>query len=92
MISYVVDYISSYMSQIIVPDKISKRGKDIEEHLSSGYLEPWYSKIKRSEKYESSEIDICPYCDQRLDRPYWDPQYNGIRGKCLSCEVIWNLS
>ena len=34
------------MSQIIVPDRISKRGKDIEEHLSSGYLEPWIQKLE----------------------------------------------
>ena len=92
MISYVVDYILSDMSQIIASDTISKRGKDIEEHLSSGYLEPWFSKIRRSEKDEESEIDICPYCDQQLERPYWEPQYNGIRGKCSTCEVVWNLS
>jgi len=41
------------MSQTIVSDKISKRGKDIEEYLGSRYLEPWFSKTRRSEKMKS---------------------------------------
>jgi len=92
MTPYVIICAVSSMPQIIVSDKISKRGKDIQEYLSSAYSEPWFSKTRRSEKDETSEIDICPYCDQQLERSYWEPRYNGIRGKCRTCEVIWNLS
>ncbi|MDH3395079.1 MAG: hypothetical protein OEL52_02875 [Nitrosopumilus sp.] len=80
------------MSQTIVSDKIYKRGKDIEEYLSSRYSEPWVSKARRSEIDEGHEISFCPYCDQQLERPYWESRYNGIRGRCLTCEVVWNLS
>jgi hypothetical protein len=38
------------MSQTIVSDKIYKRGKDIEEYISSRYLQPWFSKIRRTKK------------------------------------------
>jgi len=80
------------MSQTIVSDKISKRGKDIEEYLGSRYLEPWFSKTRRSEKNEEYEMTFCPYCLQLLERPYWESRYNRIRAKCKTCEVIWNLS
>ena len=50
------------MSQTIVSDKISKRGKDIEEYLGSRYLEPWFSKTRRSEKNEEYEMTFCTYC------------------------------
>ena len=80
------------MSQTIVSDKISKRGKDIEEYLGSRYSEPWFSKTRSSEKDEEYEITFCPYCLQHLERPYWESRYNGIRAKCKACEVIWNLS
>ena len=53
MTSYVPNCKISYMSQTIVSDKISKRGKDIEEYLGSRYLEPWFSKTRRSEKMKS---------------------------------------
>ena len=92
MTSYVLNCIISYMSQTIVSDKISKRGKDIEEYLGSRYLEPWFSKIRRTEKDEEYEITFCPYCSQLLERPYWESRYNGIRGRCNTCDVIWNLS
>ena len=55
MISYVIDCVLSYMSEIIVLDKISKRGKEIEGHLRSMNFEPWFSKIRGSEKDEESE-------------------------------------
>jgi len=58
------------MSQTIVSDKISKRGKDIEEYLGSRYLEPWFSKTRSSEKDEEYEITFCPYCLKLLGRPY----------------------
>lgn len=83
------------MSQIIVSNKISKRGKEIEEHLSSVNLGPWFFRIRISEKQKKDkeyEMDICPYCDQQLERSYWEPRYNGFRGKCNTCEVTWNLS
>jgi hypothetical protein len=80
------------MSQTIVSDKISKRGKDIEEYLGSRYLEPWFSKTRSSEKDEEYEIIFCLYCLQLLERLYWESRYNGIRGRCNTCEVIWNLS
>jgi hypothetical protein len=80
------------MSQTIVSDKISKRSKDIEEYLGSRYLEPWFSKTRSSEKDEEYEITFCPYCLRLLERPYWESRYNGIRAKCKTCEVIWNLS
>jgi len=80
------------MSQRIVSDKISKRGKDIEEYLGSRYLESWFSKIRRTEKDEEYEITFCPYYLQLLERSYWESRYNGIRVKCKTCEVIWNLS
>ena len=57
------------MSQRIVSDKISKRGKDIEEYLGSRYSEPWFSKTRSSEKDEEYEITFCPYCLQLLERP-----------------------
>ena len=57
------------MSQRIVSDKISKRGKDIEEYLGSRYSEPWFSKTRSSEKDEEYEITFCPYCLKLLERP-----------------------
>jgi len=82
------------MSQIVSNERLN-RGKKIEEYLNSLYLEPWYSKIRRSEKQEKdeeSELDICPYCDQQLERSYWESRYNGMKAKCKACEVIWNVS
>ena len=70
MTPYVIICALSSMSQITISDKISKRGKDIEEYLGSRYSEPWFSKTRSSEKDEASKIDICPYCDQQLERPY----------------------
>ncbi len=79
------------MSQIIESEKTSKRGKDI-EYLSSIYSEPWFSKTKKPKKDEEYESDICSYGNQQLEKPYWESRYNGIRGKCNTCKVIWNLS
>lgn len=92
MTSYVTIYTISSMSQITTPDKISTRGKDIEEYLSSRYLEPWSSKTRKLEKDEVSEMNICPYCNQQLERSYWEPRYRGIKAKCRDCDVVWNLS
>ena len=69
MTSYVLNCTISCMSQRIVSDKISKRGKDIEEYLGSRYSEPWFSKTRRSEKDEEHEITFCTYCLQILGRP-----------------------
>jgi hypothetical protein len=79
------------MSQV---DARRQRGKEMEEHLSSIHLEPWFSRIQMSEEdYEGEyELSFCPYCTHRLERPYWEPRYNGVRGRCKSCAVIWNLS
>jgi hypothetical protein len=45
------------------------------------------------EDYEGEyELSFCPYCTHLLERPYWEPRYNGVRGRCKSCAVIWNLS
>lgn len=79
------------MSQI---DARRQRGKEIEEHLISIHLEPWFSRIQMSkEDYEEkSELAFCPYCAHLLKRPYWESRYNGFKGRCKSCEVIWNLS
>ena len=78
------------MPQINVP---RKRGKEIEEHLSSIHLEPWFSRIKMSEEdYEENEKAFCSYCGHLLERPYWESRYNGVKGRCKSCKVIWNLS
>ena len=60
------------MSQRIVSDKISKRGKDIEEDLGSRYSEPWFSKTRRSEKDEEYEITFCPYYFKLLERAFWE--------------------
>ena len=79
------------MSQIIESEKIYKRGDAIQDHLNSVSLDAWLQKRRKS-KDRNSEIDVCPYCDQHLERPYWEPKYNGIRGKCNTCEVVWNLS
>ena len=57
------------MSQRIVSDKISKRGKDIEEYLGSRYSEPWFSKTRSSEKNEKYETTFCPYYFKLLERP-----------------------
>ena len=78
------------MSQIIVSDKIYKRGKDIEEYLGSRYSEPWFSKTRSSEKNEKYETTFCPYYFKLLERPYWESRYNGIRAKCKACEVIYH--
>jgi len=80
------------MSQIIRSDITSERGKEIEKHLSSVSLDPWFSKIRQSKKDEESEMNICSYCDQHLERQYWEPRYNGIKAKCKDCNVIWNLT
>ncbi len=58
------------MSQIIRSEKISKRGKDIEEYLNSIYLEPWFSKTKKLEKYEENKSNICSYYNQQPEKPY----------------------
>ena len=94
MSSYVICCIRSCMSQIIRSDITSKRGKEIEKHLNSISMEQWFSKMSQSKnmKKMESEINICPYCDQHLDRPYWEPRYSGIKAKCKDCNVIWNLT
>ena len=79
------------MSQI-VSSKISNRSKEIADHLNSVNLEHWFSKDRKPEKDEKYEIFFCPYCEQLLERPYWESRYNGIKGRCKSCEVVWNLS
>lgn len=83
------------MSEIIWPnEKNSKRGKVIEEHLSLINLEPWLFRIVRAEKQEKEEdiLDICPYCNQNLQEPYWESRYSGIKARCNTCKVTWNLS
>ena len=86
----------SSMSEVIVSKETElERGKNIEEHLSSIHLEPWFSRIRQSEKdndEDEYQIAFCSYCDSLLERPYWESRYNGINGRCKSCEVIWNLS
>ena len=80
------------MSQISIKNT---RGKELEEHLISIHLEPWSSRIKMSEEdFESNEYEMtfCPYCEKLLERPHWGKKYNGIRGRCKDCNVIWNLS
>ena len=83
------------MPQIITSEEASKRGKIIAEHLSSIHLEPWFSRIQLAkEDYEDDEYEIsfCSYCGKLLERPYWESKYKGVRGRCKSCEVVWNLS
>lgn len=80
------------MSHVAVPNE---RGKEIEEHLSSIHLEPWFSRVQMSdEDFEGDEFEMafCPYCEKLLEKPYWELQYGGVRGRCSSCEVIWNLT
>ena len=74
-------------------DARRQRGKEIEEHLSSIHLKSWFARIQMSEEdYEEEyEIAFCSYCGHLLERPYWESRYNGVKGKCKSCEVIWNL-
>jgi len=73
------------MAKIIMSKKRSDRGKEIEEHLRLVSMEPWFLKTRRTGKDEASEIDICTYCDQQLERPYWEPRYKGIK---INAEIV----
>ena len=80
------------MSQNFVSDEISEQSKKIENHLNSVNIEPWFSRNRKSQAYENEEIDICPQCENFLEKPYWESRYNGIQGRCKKCEITWNLS
>jgi hypothetical protein len=50
------------------------------------------TKLNEKEQKKGYEIARCFYCNQDLQQPYWEPRYNGFKGKCNRCEVTWNLS
>lgn len=33
----------------------------------------------------------CPICNSEI-QPYWEPRYNGLRGKCGVCGTNWQES
>ena len=45
--------------------------------------------MRKNEDYKRS---ACPDCSQEMQKPYWEPLYNGFLEKCDKCNVTWKLS
>ena len=38
-----------------------------------------------------TEDTICPVCKNKVEF-YWEPSFNGIRGRCAKCNTNWPAS
>ena len=40
------------------------------------------------EDSKDDEIKSCPICNGNIEI-YWEPRYNGMRGRCKRCGINW---